>query len=149
MARRLGVTIDCADPARLKRFWAAALGYVDQPPPDGFTSWIEHWRSIGIPESELEGADEEGNDAIVDPDGIGPRIWFQQVPEPKVVKNRLHLDLAFDRSEPRSTRQPKIDAEVRRLVDLGASVSRVSTSDGSDYYAVVMQDPEGNEFCVG
>ena len=89
MATRIQVTIDCADPNRLARFWAEALGYRLQEPPDGFDSWQAYWVSRGLPPEEVE----DGYDAIVDPDGVGPRIWFQPVPEGKVVKNRLHLDL--------------------------------------------------------
>jgi predicted enzyme related to lactoylglutathione lyase len=63
----------------------------------------------------------------------GPNMWFQRVPEPKTAKNRLHFDL----------RAPSgISEEVARLQALGASVQR----QGEDL--VVMQDPEGNEFCV-
>jgi catechol 2,3-dioxygenase-like lactoylglutathione lyase family enzyme len=85
MATRIQVTIDCADPDRLARFWAEALGYRLQEPPDGFDSWQAYWVSRGLPPEEVE----DGYDAIVDPDGVGPRIWFQPVPEGKVVKNPL------------------------------------------------------------
>ena len=91
------VTIDCADPNRLVAFWCEALGYVPEPPPEGWTSWLDYWLAAGLPEEELEGAD-EGSGAIIDPDGRRPRIWFQQVPEPKSVKNRVHLDQAHARA---------------------------------------------------
>src|SRR6266508_1208686 len=84
MAIRWGLTIDCADPARLAEFWVLALGYEPAPPPSGFASWDEWYDRFGVPE------DERGLDTIADPDGVGPRLWFQQVPEPKTVKNRLH-----------------------------------------------------------
>ena len=143
------VTIDAADPARQVQFWCAALGYVVEPPPGGFPTWIEWWRSIGVPEEELVGA-EEASDSIIDPEGRRPRIWFQVVPEPKVVKNRLHLDLgvAGGRGQPIETRRADIDAEVQRLTGLGATHVRTHGPAGADYYAVTMQDPEGNEFCV-
>jgi len=89
VATTIQVTIDCADPGRLARFWADALGYGLEEPPDGFASWQEYWVSRGLPPEEVE----DGYDSIVDPDGVRPRIWFQPVPEPKVVKNRVHLDL--------------------------------------------------------
>jgi hypothetical protein len=70
------------------------------------------------------------------------------VPEEKVVKNRLHLDLSFggDRSRPLAERQPTIDAAVDRLLAHGATVLR--RNQGGEYYGVVMQDPQGNEFCI-
>jgi glyoxalase superfamily protein len=86
---RYQLVIDCADPDRLARFWAAALSYVPEPPPDGFASWDDYWRDVGVPEEELG----IGVDCIIDPEGSGPRIWFQVVPEIKSVKNRLHLDV--------------------------------------------------------
>src|SRR5436190_7341769 len=92
MATTWHLTIDCADTNRLVRFWCDALGYVPEPAPEGRATWLDYWRAAGVPDEELEGA-EEGSGAIIDPQGIGPRIWFQQVPEPKAGKNRLHLDL--------------------------------------------------------
>ena len=88
MTTRIQVTFDCADPARLAGFWAEALGYRLEEPPDGFATWQQYWVSRGLPPEEIE----DGYDAIVDPEGVRPRIWFQPVPEGKVVKNRLHLD---------------------------------------------------------
>ena len=89
MAVSFQLVIDCADPEPLARFWAAALGYELEPPPEGFASWDAYWRDVGVPEDELG----LGADCITDPDGLGPRIWFQVVPERKAVKNRLHLDI--------------------------------------------------------
>jgi len=140
------LVIDCADPDRLARFWAAALGYGLAPPPAGFASWDEYWRDVGVPEEELG----IGEDRIVDPDGEGPRIWFQIVPESKTVKNRLHIDIhaGGGRDVPIATRRERVDAEVRRLTELGASVVQVLEEAGIDHYAVAMTDPEGNEFDV-
>jgi len=90
MAVSFQLVIDCADPEPFARFWAAALGYELEPPPDGFASWDAYRRDLGVPEDEL-GA---GADCIVDPGGRGPRIWFQVVPERKAAKNRLHLDIS-------------------------------------------------------
>jgi hypothetical protein len=143
------ITIDCIEPGQLVPFWCTALGYVVEPPPAGHDSWNEYWRSIGIPEHELPTDDEDVHDSIMDPDGARPRIWFQAVPEPKTGKNRLHLDLAVtDRSEPKTDRQRKIEGKVAELESAGATRLRVLEFGGSDYYGVVLQDPEGNEFCV-
>src|SRR5439155_1057525 len=76
------VVIDWADPARLATFWAAALHYKLQDPPEGYASWEAWLREMKIPEEEWNSAS-----AIVDPDGKGPRLYFQRVPEGKVVKN--------------------------------------------------------------
>ena len=137
------VTFDCADPARLAHFWAEALGYKLQDPPEGFVSWEAFLTSIGVPESEWN-----ARNAIVDPEGRRPRIFFQQVPEPKPAKNRLHLDLrrgGGPETRPED-RRARIDTEARRLAALGATILHPVEERGE--YWVVMQDPEGNEFCV-
>lgn len=146
MATRMQVTIDCADPGRLARFWATALGYRLEEPPDGFATWQDYWVSRGLPPEEVE----DGYDSIVDPDGVGPRVWFQPVPEAKVVKNRVHLDLDVGggRTAPLAERRRRVDAEADRLVAAGATRFRVLSEEGVDHYGVVMQDPEGNEFCL-
>jgi hypothetical protein len=131
----------------LARFWATALGYRLEEPPGGFASWRDYYVSRGFPPEEFE---DDSYDSIVDPDGAGPRMWFQPVPEPKVVKNRVHLDLDVGggRGTPLEERRRRVDAETDRLVAAGATVFRVLSEDGVDHYAVVMQDPEGNEFCL-
>lgn len=146
MAARFQLVIDCADPEPLARFWAAALGYVLEPPPDGFADWDAYWRDVGVPEEELGG----GADRIVDPTGQGPRIWFQIVPERKAIKNRLHIDISVGggRDVPIETRKERVDAEAARLVDLGARLLGPLDSEGLDHYAVAMKDPEGNEFDI-
>jgi hypothetical protein len=88
MTTGIQVVFDCADPNGLATFWAAALGYRLQDPPEGFASWQDWLRDQGIPEDRWNDAS-----AIVDPDGGRPRIYFQRVPEAKTVKNRVHLDL--------------------------------------------------------
>jgi Glyoxalase-like domain len=147
MATRIQIVFDCADPDRLTPFWADALGYKPMDPPAGFDDWLAYWRSLGVPDEELQGATAVH---LVDPDGVGPRLYFQQVPEPKVVKNRLHLDLdaSGGRAVPLATRRRRVDAEAARLVGAGATRLRVLEQPGVDHYAVVMQDPEGNEFCL-
>ena len=146
MAVRFQLVIDCVDPTALAHFWAAALGYVPQPPPDGFGTWSDYWRDVSVADDELDDA----VDSIVDPSGAGPRIWFQVVPEAKTVKNRLHLDVHVGggRAQPLEVRRQRVDAEVRRLAGLGASVRAVLDVAGLDHYAVGMADPEGNEFDV-
>jgi len=91
-----------------------------------------------------------GQDCIIDPDGGGPRIWFQVVPELKTVKNRLHLDVSVGggRAFPLETRRQQVDAEAERLAGLGASYVRVLSEAGLDHYGIAMQDPEGNEFDI-
>jgi Glyoxalase-like domain len=146
MAVSFQLVIDCADPDRLARFWAAALRYELQPPPAGFGSWDDYWRQVGVPEEELG----IGEDRICDPQGGGPRIWFQQVPEAKTVKNRLHLDVCASggREVPIAVRRERVDAEAQRLAGLGATIVRVLDTEGLDHYAVAMTDPEGNEFDI-
>jgi hypothetical protein len=144
------LTVDCTDTSRLVAFWCEALGYVPEPAPDGWDSWLAYWRAAGLSDEELEGA-EAGSGAIVDPDGVRPRIWFQEVPEPKTVKNRLHVDVMHTPGRAAmgyAERRASVDAEAERLVALGASVFRRNAPDGADYYAVTLQDPEGNEFCL-
>lgn len=142
MATRVQVVIDCSDPDHLARFWAAALGYQLQSPPDGHESWDDFLRAMNIPEDEWNSAS-----AIVDPDGNGPRLYFQRVPEAKSVKNRVHLDLNQGTGDtPAQERRRLVDAAVERLTELGASEIRRVEQRGE--YWVTMSDPEGNEFCV-
>jgi hypothetical protein len=146
MSTRIQLVIDCADPDRLTRFWAEALGYQVPPSPEGFDTWRAYWANVGVPEDELD----DGDDTLEDPDGAGPRIWFQKVPEGKVVKNRLHLDLdaSGGRKVPIDTRKERVIAMADRLVAAGATRVRVLSEEGLDHYGEVMNDPEGNEFCI-
>jgi len=143
VATTVQIVFDCAVPDKLANFWAAALHYKIQDPPPGFASWLDFLKAQGIPESEWTSAS-----AVVDPDGVGPRIFFQRVPEGKVVKNRVHLDLnaGGPRGTPHDERRRRVDAEVGRLVQLGARKSRTIEERGE--YFVNMFDPEGNEFDV-
>jgi hypothetical protein len=77
------LTIDANDPSRLARFWAPVLGYELQPPPDGFATWVDRYRSLGVPEEDLADLEDDYCDRIQDPAGDGPTIWFQIVPEEK------------------------------------------------------------------
>lgn len=97
----------------------------------------------GVPESEWNSAS-----AIIDPEGRGPRIYFQQMDTPKPGKSRVHLDLSVSGgpSVPMDDRKKRIGAEVERLLGLGAAKQRAWQEPGE--YWVVLQDPEGNGFCV-
>jgi hypothetical protein len=132
------VTFDAADPRALSRFWALALGYVEQPPPPGFESW-EAWAvDRGIPRERWD-----DTASVVDPDGRGPRLLFVRVPEGKSAKNRVHLDVKAGFPDYDRTR---VEAHVTRLVEAGGTVQRRVEEDGESW--VVMTDPEGDEFCV-
>jgi hypothetical protein len=153
MGSRFQLVIDCKDPELLARFWAAALGYVLEPPPEGFATWDDWRRDVGFADSELG----LGADSIVDPRGDGPRIWFHALPDAKVVKNRLHVDihastdgpyLSSVRGVPLEVRRERVDAEAMRLTDLGATITGALIAEGLDHYAVGMKDPEGNEFDI-
>jgi hypothetical protein len=140
------LTIDCHDPVRLVRFWGPALGYLPVPPAEPETTWWAHYR-------RRLGDDAEFEDRLFDPEGVRPPLWFQEVPEDKAGKNRLHLDLYASGRDDTLTMEARValvDAKVDELVALGAAVQRRWRGDEPDdaYYFVVMQDPEGNEFCV-
>jgi catechol 2,3-dioxygenase-like lactoylglutathione lyase family enzyme len=143
MAISVQVTFDCADPDRVARFWADALGYKLQDPPAGYATWPDFLTAIGVPEADWNRAS-----AVVDPEGRGPRIYFQRVPEPKVVKNRVHLDVNVSGGleVAAAERRARVDAAVERLGQLGATKVRPYEERGEHW--VVMQDPEGNEFCL-
>jgi len=143
------LTIDCARPAPLVRFWAVALGYVPPEPPAGHASWRDYYISLGEPDSSFE-PDDDGSDRLVDPAGLRPPIWFQVVPEGKSGKNRLHLDLRVGggRTVPLAQRRAAVDAKVATLLDAGAKVVRMADDTAVDHYYAVLADPEGNEFCV-
>jgi hypothetical protein len=142
MATSFQVVFDCADPDAQAAFWAAALGYIVQPPPEGYESWEAFAEAHGM--AEIIGK----ASAVVDPDGKGPSIFFQKVPEPKVAKNRVHLDLnVSDRRKVGAEEgRKRVAAEVERLVGLGAG--KVQDYDEHGEIWTVMRDPEGNEFCV-
>ncbi len=143
MAIKPQITFDCADPYALGEFWAAALDYIRQPPPDGFASWPEALLSWGVPEEDHNKAN-----AIIDPDGVGPRLFFQRVPEAKAGKNRLHLDVPASDGvgTPPDLKVQQCQVKADSLVALGATQVEVVREMGSGW--IVMQDPEGNEFCV-
>ena len=106
------IALDGHDLTAMVDFWSAALGYE-----------LDH-RAAGYA-------------VLRDPDGTEPRLFLQQVPEPKVAKNRAHIDVEV----------PDEPAAVDRLVKLGARV--LWREDSQTYHWTVLADPEGNEFCVG
>ncbi|MHB8246374.1 MAG: VOC family protein [Acidimicrobiales bacterium] len=115
MSIRIEIGIDCADPEELAPFWSAALGY------------------------ELGELNSDGVYLDLIPRDVNqPIVYFQRVPEPKSVKNRVHLDLW----------SPDPLAEIARLVALGASLIGDPMEGPSDGWWQVMADPAGNEFCV-
>ena len=138
------LTFDAAEPGRLAAFWKVALGYVDAPPPQGFSSWEDWLVRLGVPEDEWDdGA------SIADPEGVRPAIGFLKVPEGKTAKNRLHLDVQVGggRGGPWEVRWARVIEAVERLTAAGAVVIERSDNDGVPDH-MVMADPEGNEFCV-
>jgi catechol 2,3-dioxygenase-like lactoylglutathione lyase family enzyme len=142
--RAVQVTFDAGDPARLSRFWAAALGYELDAPPEGFESWDAALAAWGVPEDQRNSAS-----AIHDPQGDGPRVFFQQVPEPKAAKNRVHLDVRAAPGLDGEERMAALEAECDRLVGLGATrEQRFEPEPGRTRGHLVMHDPEGNEFCL-
>jgi hypothetical protein len=128
------ITFDCSDADRMTEFWAAALEYEVERPPDGYECWEDFLVANHVP---APAAGSVG--AITDPFRVGPRVLFLQVPEPKTVKNRVHLDLRLGSDERKL-------AKARSLVDAGATHLRRVEEHGS--WWLVMSDPEGNEFCI-
>jgi hypothetical protein len=140
--KQVQVTFDCADPRSLSLFWNATLGYELPAPPPGFGSWDEFAETLPPEKRNMASASQ-------DPDGVGPRLFFQQVPEGKVVKNRLHLDVRAAPGLEGDERMAALEGEAERLVALGATrVSRSEPAPPMSGGFLVMQDPEGNEFCL-
>jgi len=152
MSREIQVTFDAHDPQALSIFWRDAMGYVHPGPPgvdlpagaDPLAAWAEFLDRMGVP------ADQRNTrSALEDPDGRGPRFFFQQVPEDKVAKNRLHLDLRAAPGLEGEQRMAALEAECDRLVALGAKrVRRDEPAPPLSLGFIVMTDPEGNEFCL-
>lgn len=141
--RTVQITTDCSDPGSLAQFWCRVLGYRMDPPPPGFDNWDAFLDHVGVP------ADQRNvRSACSDPDGVGPRLFFQQVPEPKQVKNRLHLDVRCAPGLEGPERMAALEAECARLVELGATRVRRVEPGPMEAGFIVMTDPEGNEFCL-
>ncbi|HSV39585.1 MAG TPA: VOC family protein [Nocardioidaceae bacterium] len=143
MVKQVQITFDCGDPAGLSAFWRDVLGYSDEDPPPPFQSWGEALDAWGIPE-------ENRNDysAVSDPAKVGPRLFFQKVPEGKVAKNRVHLDVRAAPGKQGDERMAVLEAEAERLVALGATRVQRHEPGGVGAGHLIMQDPEGNEFCL-
>jgi hypothetical protein len=118
--RQVQVTFDCAEPERVARFWCEVLGYELQ--------------SSGL--------------ACSDPTGVGPRLYFQRVPEGKVVKNRVHLDVRVGTGLAGEERLAALEAECARLEKFGAKRLWLQEADEDNESCLTMQDVEGNEFCL-
>ena len=141
MRPSLQIVFDANDVPRLVAFWEQALGYQVQPPPPEFETWEDFARENGIPEEQWDGWG-----ALIDPDGTRPRIFFQRVPEGKTAKNRVHLDVNVGEGLDGGDRTTRVKQEADRLEGLGATRQREAFERGE--FWIVMQDPEGNEFCL-
>ncbi|MFI5935922.1 VOC family protein [Actinoplanes sp. NPDC051494] len=152
MSRDFQVTFDAHDPGALSTFWRDVLGYIHPAPPgtdlpegaDVLAAWNDFLARAGVPEDQRN-----TRSAIEDPDGHGPRMFFQQVPEGKVVKNRLHLDVRAAPGLRGEARMAALEAESDRLTALGAvQLRREEPAPPMSEGFIVMADPEGNEFCL-
>ncbi|KGN39667.1 VOC family protein [Knoellia aerolata] len=152
MSRTIQVTFDAHDPRALSTFWRDTLGYVHPGPPgvdlppeaDPLAAWDDFLTQMGVPEDQ-----HNSRSAIEDPDGAGPRVFFQQVPEGKVAKNRVHLDVRAAPGLEGDARMDALEAECARLVARGAARQRrVEPDPPMEAGFIVMTDPEGNEFCL-
>ncbi|MFG3292053.1 VOC family protein [Streptomyces sp. NPDC048179] len=139
--KKFQVTFDCAQPERVARFWCEVLGYEPPPPPEGFATWDDF-------NSSLSPEDRDKWFSCSDPSGVGPRLYFQRVPEGKVVKNRVHLDVRVGTGLVGEERLATLEAECARLVALGAVCVQVLLADDENESCMVMRDVEGNEFCL-
>jgi Glyoxalase-like domain len=139
--KQIQVTFDCAEPERVARFWCEVLGYVLPPTPDGFATLDDFNRALP-PERQGSAF------ACVDPSGVGPRLFFQRVPEGRAAKNRVHLDVRAGTGLVGAERLATLEAESARLTALGAVQVRLMPADGEEESCIVMQDIEGNEFCL-
>lgn len=138
--KQFQVTFDCADPLRLAAFWCEVLGYVLPPVPEDYATWEECFGSLP-PEDTVYFA-------CIDPAGVAPRLLFQRVPEGKVVKNRVHLDVRAGTGLVGEERLATLEAECARLVALGGKHVLTQRADGVNESCITMQDIEGNEFCL-
>lgn len=124
------IVVDCRDASALARFWAEALGWSVAPYDDAELARLSA-RGIASPQ-------DDPTVMVEPPDRTElPVLFFVEVPEPKLVKNRVHLDVQAEED---------LEADVARLESLGARVRNWAENDGGTW--CVMLDPEGNEFCV-
>ncbi|WP_029088973.1 VOC family protein [Brevibacterium album] len=156
-ARTVQITFDAHDPRALALFWCEALGYAVPLPPgvpaaspggephqDPFRAWEEFLARLGVPPEHRN-----GRAAAEDPAGLGPRLFFQRVPEGKSVKNRVHPDVRAAPGLAGEERMDALEAECARLIAVGARrLERVDPDPPLEAGFIVMADPEGNEFCL-
>ncbi|WP_163540928.1 VOC family protein [Occultella kanbiaonis] len=152
MSSTIQITFDAHDPRVLSTFWRDVLGYVHPAPPgvdlapgaDPLEAWDDFLERSGVPEDQRNSAS-----ALEDPDGAGPRLYFQQVPEDKVAKNRVHLDVRTASDLRGDERMAALEVECERLVALGGTrIQRFEPEAPTSIGFIVMADPEGNEFCL-
>ena len=152
MSRHIQVTFDAHDPRALSTFWRDVLGYAHPAPPgvevpagaEPLDLWDEFLAKQGVPKDQRN-----TRSAIEDPDGDGPRLFFQQVPEDKVAKNRVHLDVRAAPGLKGEERMAALETECARLVGLGATrLRRFEPAPPLSAGFITMADPEGNEFCL-
>jgi hypothetical protein len=140
MALEFQVTVDSQQPHDLAAWWADALGWQVEPQDEAFLRrMVAEGAAAESDTTEHRGALVwRAGAAITSPDPGRPRVLFQLVPEPKTIKNRLHLDVRAGAG--------RLDAEVARLLERGATELWRGAQGPSTW--VTMADPEGNEFCV-
>jgi hypothetical protein len=139
MATKVQITFDAHDAHALATWWAGLLGYEMEDHHDLVSGLLEQGIVTEEQVSRIDGRlGFAGVATARDPEGIAPRFYVQEVPEGKVAKNRLHLDVPIG-DEP-------LDDAVQRVVGTGASLVEIREHPGERW--AVMQDPEGNEFCL-
>ncbi|MFD4989224.1 VOC family protein [Streptomyces sp. NPDC058374] len=139
--KQVQITFDCASPQRVARFWSEALGYVLPAPPEGFATWEAY-------DATQPSEERDTWSSCSDPEGVGPRLYFQRVPEGKVAKNRVHLDIRAGLGLVGEERLAALEAECVRLEALGAVRGALLLADEENESCQNMQDVEGNEFCL-
>lgn len=152
MSQEIQITFDAHDPRTLSIFWRDVLGYVHPAPPgvdlpdgaDPLAAWDDFLERVGVPEERRN-----SSSAVEDPEGRGPRLFFQQVPEGKTAKNRVHIDVRSAPGLQGAERMAALEAECSRLVAMGAErLRRHEPEPPMSVGFIVMTDPEGNEFCL-
>jgi hypothetical protein len=140
MAFTVQVTIDSADPLALADWWAGTLGWQVEATDEVFIRRMIAEGLATADETVVHGEQLRwrAGAAINHPEGAGPRILFQQVPEGKVVKNRVHLDIRHGDAD--------VEAVRAELVARGATALHAGRQGPHTW--VTMTDPEGNEFCI-
>lgn len=145
MGHGIQIVFACDDPDALARFWAEALDYVVQPPPEGFDTWDDFADAAGIPEEKRKDIS-----AVVDPAGAGPRLLFERWDGGSPNK-RIHIDVnsvgghGVELTD--EERRARLSKERERLENVGATFQREAAGIAGEIW-IEMHDPEGNWFCV-